>query len=611
MISKKLTVGWTVEEVCDRLETMTVAEIKEKLLPFCLDFLDGEKTWLQNQTARISLAAEEAYQLTASKRIVKDFLIKTCAPAFLHPACFARFQKYLPKDTQIILQDVALNGDIDQDEVEKKFHIKGAKKGTQLDYRKRTIDSPSPSLSFFMNNKLRSGYFYASANERIFYYLHDAVRELILHLLFPEPPKVNTYIPDPSKDAFVFETVAALHEELPGLLIHLQQKPLKITKKGKVSFASVRSIAKKLKIREFFPEAQDPLLKHIRAKAVIGLLALTKGPDSKDLPKLIKKLFEFEFFRYFHVSIQLLDYINGFGKVKAYDLKNLNKTYLEILKGFPQGEWLVYEDIELRLKAQSVSLSPINSYVSNGLYVTLTDEKAYNGKREQYLGTHRAEKMITWPTFRAMIFIMASWGILDIIYDEPDLSELCRTANSPYDQIKAIRITNLGAYVLGNVDSYEFNAKPPFSLELSDDSLSILLTDGDYERAAMALSSFAKPIGNSRFFTDANLFLNDCKKASDLEVKITLFESIFSKELPEAWKDFFHEISQKVNPIDEEFDFTLFRLDPKNKQLLKLIARDSILKRLCLKAEGYLILVPQKDVSKFRKRLQAFGYLLE
>ena len=511
-----------------------------------------------------------------------------------------------------ILEYLVLNGSIREETIKKKFGINATFKSKKTDWRGKYQVLNSPDLRFFTYYDPNQNYWYTAEASTIFY-LPTSVRELIAPLLFPEPLRVSGYHSDPNQTGEkMFLGESSIQEELPGLLIRLQQKPLKLTQKGKPSIASMRSIAKKLKIQEFHPDSTHSDLKLIRTSSLIGLLALSEDLNTENSIELIKKLFDFEFIHEFHLAVHMLSYIKGVSRIQPYYLPNCGAVYKNLIRGLPLGEWMSYEDIERSLKSQLFSASPIDASELQGLSFEIPyQEDRYSTTRSVRVAPFWLERMIVWPALRAALFIFASWGILDIIYEEPNLAVLSKTADSPYDGIKAIRLNDLGAYVLGLTKSYESKIKAPFTLELAEDSLSILLTDGDQERAAMAISSFAKPFGSKRFYTDAKLFLGDCKNPTDLDHKIRIFTSIFSDKLPPKWQTFFDEISQKVNPIEEDSDYTVFRLDQDNHSLLQLIVRDPELKRLCLKAEGFLILIANKDIKRFRKRLQTFGYLLE
>ncbi len=611
MSKKKLDIGWTRQEVNSRLDTYNKTELDRHFKPYTKAFLKGEANWLFKQEERIKQAALEAVQIGNSNKNAKWAALAFNAVPFLHPECFKRFVKYLPKDAQTILEYVALNGSIDHKELKSKFGIEGAVKSRKPDWQGNYKLTDSPELRFFENKNPNR--YYSYTNEEISYSLSLEIRGLVLPLLFPEPLFIPPYEPQPDRaEEKMLLGESLIQEELPGLLIRLQQKPLKLTKKGRPSIASVRSISKKLKIQEFYSDTKQADLQYIRSSSLIGLLALSKKLKTDNLIELTERLFDHEFLQGFHLPIHMFGYMGGISKLNTYYITNQGTIYKDLIKGLPVGQWMGYEEIELSLKRQGFFKFPIARPGMYDLYLEVPDQTSEYGFMDTVsIHPDRTEKLVLWPSFRATLFFMASWGLIDIIYEEPDFSIPSITADSPYDGIRAIRLNDLGAFVLGKTSTYESKVKAPFTLKLADDSLSILLTDGDLERAAMAIASFAKPFGNKRFYTDAKLFLGDCKSPADLDHKIQIFTTVFSEKLPANWEVFFEEIKQKVNPLEEEKDFAIFRVDQDNRSLLQLIVRDPELKRLSLKAEGFLILIAKKDIQKFRKRLQTFGYLLE
>jgi len=617
MIQKELSIGWTLPEITARLDIYTKAQLDGHLGTYVKSFHKGEREWLYKQEERIVEVVEQVEFIISAKKTNKGSLLKYYALPFLNPACFQRFVTYLPEEAQTLLTYIVLNGIIESTTIKAVFGFNATTKGRTPDWRNQYPIVEVPSLKLFSNiDRERYGmYSHYHNTQPIKYSLPGGVRELMAALLFPEPPPITFYEPQTDNEKQkIISTEQIVLQELPSLLIRLQQKPLKLTQKGRPSVASVRSIGKKLKIQEFYPENEHADLKNIRVNALVGLLGLRKKQDQNNTVELIKKLFEQEFTTTFHIPIHLMGYIKGVGRIDSYYLQNCNAGYKELMRKLPPATWISYDSIAHSLKTQQIMLSPIGN---NGMYnlmlefIDPEEEERYLRSKSLKISPYWIEKLIIWPAFQAALFVMASWGLIDMIYEEPDLRIITRTADSPYDGIKAIRINDLGAYVLGITSTYTSQIKAPFTLELAQDSLTILLTDGDYERAALAISSFAAPLGNKRFYTDSKLFLGDCKTPDDLKHKINIFKTVFSDPLPGHWDTFFKEISLKVNPLEEEKSFVVFRLDHDNRSLLQLIVRDEKLKQMCLKAEGYLILVQKKDINKFKKRLQEYGYLLE
>ena len=74
--------------------------------------------------------------------------------------------------------------------------------------------------------------------------------------------------------------------------------------------------------------------------------------------------------------------------------------------------------------------------------------------------------------------------------------------------------------------------------------------------------------------------------------------------------DFFQELKGKIDPFDKITDITVFQIPTDNKSLIEIIAKDDKLKSLCIKAEGFRILVEKSKLPNFKKRLREFGYLI-
>ncbi|MEM9987750.1 MAG: hypothetical protein AAF804_21885, partial [Bacteroidota bacterium] len=358
-------------------------------------------------------------------------------------------------------------------------------------------------------------------------------------------------------------------------------------------------------VMEELPENCEVFIHSEGFKGLVGLLSQFKDLPPTPSPEFIKKIFDQGFTRKYYPPIQLLNYLKGIDRISySWGLKQ-GDQYREIIQTLPEGKWVQYGSLMKSLKAELYFLFTDYFEGRNDL-VQEGEEDAlgsYRFRRETRLHHHFEERLFFRPAFHAATFTFAAWGLLDLAYHAGDDYALPYKIDSPLNRIVAIRLTSLGAYVLGKTSSYQSTIKPPFVLELATDSLSILLVEGDQDRAATAIQSFARPLGKQRFFSNANLFLNDCKSSEELTGKIKLFESIFPGTLPPNWKQFFEEMSQQVDPLQEEKAYLTFALNPSNLTLLQLVARDPELKSMSLKAEGYLLLVRKKDLPKFKARL--------
>ncbi|MEM7657774.1 MAG: hypothetical protein AAF399_16705, partial [Bacteroidota bacterium] len=606
MITKpSLASGWTVDEVQDRLEQLTVEELRSHLLPYAMEFLTKETPWLLKQEERVAEHAKKAVHKTTGKLKRKMHIISVVSLAFLTPACFQRFRTYLPKEANRVLETVVLDGAITSEDISLRYNIISAHKVER------------PLYSYGERFKIVSAFrVYFTPNQYSYYNYHGRwatffwpymLRELAIPLLFPEAPALifDPSAPEPGVQTFEGETL--VQEELPGLLIRLRQKAPKLSKMGRPSIATVRSIGKKLKLQEFFPDTQDKRLEALRARCLVGLLARFPNLSTPPSPEAIKQFFDEGCTQKFHPPIHLLNYLKGIDRISFSWMYRQGKEYHEAISGLPVEKWVRYGSLIQSLKAQAytLNLTYVDGVQNLEQEISLDPEDRYDYHNKLQIYPFLKERLFHWAAFHAMTFTLAAWGLLDIRYYPTNHFPARYVIDSPLNRIVAIRLTKLGAYVLDRTDHYESTVKPPFVLSLATDSLSILLEEGDQARAAMAIQSFARPLGQHRFYTQAKLFLDDCKSSDELTQKIQLFKSIFPGDLPANWAAFFEAISQQVNPLQPAGNYKVFHLDPENTQLLQLIARDPELKALSLKAEGYLLLVKNRELKKFKSRLQA------
>jgi hypothetical protein len=96
-----------------------------------------------------------------------------------------------------------------------------------------------------------------------------------------------------------------------------------------------------------------------------------------------------------------------------------------------------------------------------------------------------------------------------------------------------------------------------------------------------------------------------------VEEKIGVFRQFVSNELPPLWQQFFDSLLLHCNPLASDTTaYNVYRLSPGNTDLLRLLTSDARLRRLFIRAEGYLILVKKEDQKRFTDELKKHGYLL-
>ena len=112
-------------------------------------------------------------------------------------------------------------------------------------------------------------------------------------------------------------------------------------------------------------------------------------------------------------------------------------------------------------------------------------------------------EQLSEPFVKAMLFVLATFGIVEIAYREPQKGD-----KSYYDGLQYVRLTELGKYVLGISKDYTLNVtndKGP-AFELDDQRLLIKVADSKSPFIPM-LKEFAVLVTPSLYRVDYDIFL--------------------------------------------------------------------------------------------------------
>jgi len=429
-------------------------------------------------------------------------------------------------------------------------------------------------------------------------------------------PKPKDYDLSPLKllppAAHRFEGEHLIFKEFPLIELYLSQNKLKTTASGYAQLSSLNRMRKILKLKEFFPESdKDKALATVRTELLAQLWLAGKDlPLNTELSLLekIRYLFHQAFLKgAFPYTYTLLKHIKGRGRVNKLEANAYEHALFRLLKNMPEGQWFSMQGLYNWLVYRHLLPEPINPQDYVYLHTEPYLEKYYIVDREE-ISRRNAHHYLVMPIFKGMLFLLAAWGLVDIAYDEPDTRHYGLTYISAYDHLTALRLTPLGAYLVGQRPTYTpAENKPAAGFELSAHSLMVRLVEGD----SRMLESFASPAGQNRFVVDANSFLKGCQSQSDIRTKIDLFRQTVAPELPPLWENFFKQMIQRAEPLKEvSDDFRVFELPARDPILLQLIATDEQLKKWAIKAEGYRILLNRKHWTKFKNRLRKLGYLV-
>ena len=422
-------------------------------------------------------------------------------------------------------------------------------------------------------------------------------------------------------------SVAALPYESPMVLDFENESTAKYTllnsliKTGKlpmgaksVSQADIKRVAKQMGLLEFFPSEQHTLYGNLRSRYYIETLALANHLADNKTKKKWTGLHDV--LRFLLQDIGIIDtwmtsfffpHIKGLRKqmVEYNKLEDICDGVLEWFGEEPE-RWIPISDLFMKTLIPKQYGGAMLNYAQVFLSSEQkNDVEIVNELTGEAIGVDRYVQEFGYTALQAFAFMLCSLGVVEI-----GLSPLKRN-NTPFARAEYVRLTALGRYALGLSDVYEI-PEPEHTayFELDPDRLIIrsLIDPNPY---AQLLLDTSVAISRNRFETSAQSFLAHCASRKDVEEKIGIFQQFVSHELPPLWKQFFDSLLQHCNPLKKEYaDYYIYSISPDNTDLIRLLTGTPSLRKMFVRAEGYLILIRKVDQKKFMDELKKYGYLL-
>lgn len=587
----------------------TMADLKESFFVLTRTFVQKNMTLLVRQEVpeKIILIG------TFSSWTKRELALFVTIP-YLNKQLFTAFKFSLSNEVKKLLNELVWEEKMTQEEIERKLNIKvyNTSKSTYSGYEQISIKE---EFKFFRH--INANRYSTLKKPAYTFYLEPSVRRIIA--IYYDAPSNSTINPiqELPPIAYVYDKGEIdIMLELPRLMAYAQQGNIRVSAKGKPAASTLSKMQRKLNLSEFYPNKKVKALGLMRTNLLAGLItSIGKGMSTADAGTFIKTLIQSYYANGYTVVHKLLTYLKGTGYVDDYYTENVAPHFVHLLTELPENNWVSVDNILKYLKFTFKDIRPVKEYVArNKLFyeyeaVVKYERYAYT-ESKHYIDNARYDRAITIPTLKGTLFLFAAFGLLDLAYEEVDGAIMGETCDSPFDGLQYIRLTDLGAYVAGKRIRYDAPSEISHStIELSKDSLTII-SDKDDPTAAVVLEPYTEKVTPNRFRTDFAIFLKGIANKKELADKIKLFKQSVTEELPPNWQSFFTQLNQKIDPLEAISTMTVFKIPDDNPELIKLIARDAKLKNICHKAEGYHILVPKKKLSKFKARLQEFGYLM-
>lgn len=462
--------------------------------------------------------------------------------------------------------------------------------------------------SFVTTNKFSANHYHI--------YLPEEIRQVLKTYLTP-PAEYNllplSTIPEVS---FLYKSEGEIFKELPLYYEYIRQGYLPLGKDGKPLKASLKLLMRSSTVKEFYEESNKDL-EYLKTNLMVAMLNLAvKAERPKDPLSLLKEVFDCYLKQagslwsfnnlLFHLKSKSRAEINYYFENK----KKINSALFFLLRELPSGQWVSIENLLRFIELRDINLNIVEKFSASKFLYYVTSDRY---EQRVYIAPDHNFEAIVAPLVKGSMFLFAAFGLVDLAYTFPANKVLRQKSEdylSVFDGAQYVQLTELGAYLTGRSSHYTMPIQEEKGAEvvLDPDRLIISLYGEDHLKS-LFLQKFADKIGEHRYKIDYASFLRDCYTHRDVEKKIKLFKTEIAPNPSQVWLAFFDQVLARASPITIEDNLLVFKLSS-DKELIHLMATDSILKQYILKAENFYIIVERNNYPKVKERLETLGYFI-
>ena len=408
----------------------------------------------------------------------------------------------------------------------------------------------------------------------------------------------------------VFKTEDRLLDDLSALLLLFEQAVLTQVYNNKVfNLGRFRNQTRQLPFK-LFPNDPGYLKTIIQASFVSARQRAESELQLKTIEqcaKLIKNHVNTEVNNIINLQFILFPFKN-IHRLDSYQVKQAAiATSFNLLKALPREGWVLYEELTRFAKASFIDSNPFDKFTLSELELPASalHADAFSA------GSHFEKADILQDyTLRGVVLYAAALGIVELAYAPallPQEGNFDNLAAKSACCFSACRLTGLGAYVFGLVEVYDPAADPnALQYILSEDSLTIQVK-GNQPLGTSLLQQWVTSDSSGLWFNTAQV-LGDCQHLGELTASLRLFQDTINQPLPAYWQAQFFDLVDKSYSLQTSQGYRIFQLDPKDKELQRLVVQDPVLRQLSIKAEHFIILVKESNWFRFHREIAKHGY---
>jgi len=575
-------------------------------------FINIEENFLLKEGIDVKIIALAKGRKPFSKVRFSNFLLTV----FYNKKTYKKFRKTLSTDVRFVLDHLVLNESIRADDLIKNHQITVAAQRKEKYYYGHVTFNLLPDYCLFIQKNAVLHYISSKKSlPKFSLYLPTNIRKFLIHFYkVPKEAKI-TPLKTIKKTDYLYNGQASIFEELPKVLAYNQLYKIKLTNAGRLQKTGLSKLKRQLNLLEFYSDSNIPQLNETKLMLIAHFVSsLSESKIGYDPLQELKHLFNNAFLKKYNPIKGVLHDLYTTNYSDNTNRFEVAKDFWEVLQKFPLEEWIAIENIERHLEHFNYEIRPIAQLNASGhvFFFRKTVNRYGNSIKERvYLNTAtQYRNRLVDPTIKGMFFLFAALGLVDIAYNAPKTNKKGELIKSFYEGLVAVRLNNLGSYILGNTDVYKDASNIALKRPILSDTSLTIICDKDDGISPLLLPLFAKKVSTNRFKLDAQTFLIGINNNTQLNDKVDRFKKTVGNNLPDNWKLFFKELGNKMNPLIKISNAFIFKIPKENTELVQIIARNTEIQSLCLKAEKHHIIVLRKDLNKFKEKLQKHGYFL-
>lgn len=281
----------------------------------------------------------------------------------------------------------------------------------------------------------------------------------------------------------------------------------------------------------------------------------------------------------------------------------------EALRHCPVGRWLAVDELSRYMRAASLDFAVVHDPWS--LYVCSRDygSLGYDG----YGGWNILQDRYI---FALLMEYAATLGIVDVAFRDPgdarrDFRHMWGIDElrflSRYDGLRYLRLTPLGAYILGLADEYRPTETKPSAVLSVLPSLRINVIGGTLNPdESLLLERWAEPVQPGCWLLDRSKALTAVEKGFDIVELQRFLEARDDMPLPDSVESFIRQCGSNGRALKTVGSAVL--IECRDAEVAEAIARHKETAALCKSVGGKTLVVRSEQLEKFRERVRLLGF---